>query len=38
MKGKQEKKDGFCRVVYLKRKRLVKKKGKKKKGQAKLWI
>ena len=25
MKGKQEKKDGFCRVVYLKYKRITKK-------------
>ena len=31
MKGKREKKDGFCRVVYLKCKRLAK-KGEKKDG------
>ena len=30
MNGKREKKDGFCRVVYLKCKRLAKKKREKK--------
>ena len=33
MKGKREKKDGFCRVVYLKCKRLAKKKREQKRGK-----
>ena len=33
MKGKREKKDGFCQVVYLKCKRLAKKKREQKRGQ-----
>ena len=37
LKGKWEKNDGYCRVVYLKCKTLAKKR-EKKMGLAKLWI